>query len=585
MAIALSATPLPDEAAVRLRLDSVVGYNTIIEDYSVAGLAANQTYSAGWVPTGAGITVSGSSDRIGVATQVSDGTRYVTRTLTGLTIGSRYSVTVWVPFVSNAQVVLSRGATQVRYTYGNPSAMPSAGTGATYLVYEFVASATTEAVRLTPRTASGGVANFWISGISIRQVPTQRLTYYQDQAVNDSVNWTQIAGTPAGGSPVFTSGSSVVPTGQTEYNVWGEYKSTGVGVTATYAGNTHGLRRTVSGLTVGQKYRVNLYSWATLRTFVNGTGTTQPLQMAVGVQGKGMGMASTGRWLTYEFMATATSHVIEARIVSSFSVYGGNDPTRQTVNLQQWMLYVEDLYASLTDAYTLTSLTRADNNGTRPVRLYEGQGLSDGVLVTVDPEPALRGLVSYTAVVHDSVGNTDVTVYASTSLDSLVHRSRIAPASIPSQGQWYDLAPEMSLGRSTTTTLAQVINRPDPLVTLGSQTLRSGTMQIFANDYQMGAALEAVFNRGEIVFVRQADHPGLDMYIVGTRTSLNIQSQLTTPRRWILEVDYSEVAAPTTLLRGSIGWTVATSLARNSTLAASRAEFPTVLDLLIGPSA
>lgn len=589
MAIALTATPLPSEAAVRLRLDSVVGYNTVLSDYSVGSASENVADVLLWVTSG-GTNVIAQAGRLRVQFPApGGGTGYVTRTFGGLTVGQRYTVNVWVQgFANGVEVKLGRGATAVRSIYGTgyASAGPNAGIGPTLLTYEFVASATSEAVRLTGLTAGGIAGTFDILGVSIRNVPTARFKFMQDTTVSDAANWTGIATVPTGGA-VFGPGASTtaLPSGVSQILTYTEYRSTGTGVTATWPSGT-GIKRTISGLTVGQKYRVSLAAQGQVTTFVNNSVTSAaPLRVQVGVQGVGSGLPSTSGWATYDFVATASSHVVTASYPDTFTTYGGSGADRQLGQLWQRGLYVEDLYVSLSDAYTLKSLTRADNNGTRPVRLYEGQGLSDGALVTTDPEPALSGLISYTAVVRDVVGGTDVTVFASTSLDGQVTRSRIAPASIPSQGQWYDLAPDISLDRASTTTLAQVINRPDPIVTLGTQALRAGTLSIFADDYAMGTALESVFNRGEIVFVRQPDHPGLDMYIVGTRTSLRIQPELTRPRRWVLDVDYAEVAAPTTPLRGSIGWTIAESLERNPTLAASRAEFPTVLSLLLGPDA
>lgn len=593
MAIGLSATALPDEASVRLRLDSVVGYDTVLRDYSVATADANaaEAEAAAWAPTGSGVTVSGQEGRLVVsATAGLTGAKWVTYHFANLTVGQRYTINVWVDALANGvEVRLSRGATGVRSIYGPSyvSAQPAAGNGATLLAYEFVAAATSEDVRLTPYTASGG-ATFAILGLSIRNVPTQRFPFFQDVAASDLANWAYDNAAPLNGATLaLSSSSSALPSGATLANVYGEFRSSGSGVTATWLAGAAGIKRTVTGLIVGQRYRASMHVLAQQLTFTNGSITASaPKRVVLTTPGAAYSStASTAGWVTVEFTAVATSQVIRATVDETFTASGGSASTRQVVTITERGLYVEDRYATIADAYTLRSLTRSDSNGTRPVRLFEGQGLSDGVLVTVDPEPALVGLVTYTAVVRDTVGNVDVTVHASASLDGLVRRSRIAPASLPARGEWYELTPGLTLGRESTTTVAQVINRSDPLVTLGAQTLRSGTLRVFATDYAMGAALEAVFNTGEIVFLRQPDHAGLDMYVVGTRTSLELQPELTSPRRWILSVDYIEVAPPTTALRGSLGWTFAASTARNATFDASRQEFPTFLALLIGPEA
>lgn len=590
MAISLSATPLPEDAAVRLRLDAVAGYVTSVWDYSTSGLAANTASATEWVPTG-NLSVRGEANRVRVSTAnlaAFDGTSYVTRALTGLTVGQRYAVTLWLSNTGGTQVTVGRGATAVRSLISLNSAAPDAGAGPSAFSFDFVATATSEDLRLTMR-ADGSGNTLYLDALSVRQVPSARLAYIQSLAATDVANWSQVSTIPADATPTITARTTALPGGGSQYAVRAEYRITG-GNPVQFPAGTIGIKRTVTGLTVGRKYRVVLRASATTYTTDVSTGQTSSSRLLVsaGVTGKGTGTATSADWATYTFTATATSHVVEARIASFSEVYA--TPAGETyVRIEQTMLYVEDLFANLSDPYSLTSLIRSDSNGVRPVRLYEGQRISDGVLVTIDPEVALTGLVTYTGQVWDSATSTTTTVTASTNLTGLISRSRIAPASVPSLGTWFDLATSLSLGRSTTSQVDQVINRDDPLVTLGSQTTRSGTLTIFADDYEMGSRLEGVFNAREVVLLRQPDYPGLDMYLVGTRTSLDLQEdRVALPggqigRRWLLTVEYTEVASPTTALRGSIGWTIAESLARNATIDASRAEFPTVLDLLIGP--
>jgi len=583
MAVSLTATPQPDTASVRLRLDATVDANPVVWDYSTAGIGNNAFYNSQWVETGAGWIKYHSAVSIIVSDSVHNGTTYITRTFTGLTIGQRYSVTVWMSPDSVAQVILGRGTTAVRSFYAISSASPDSGNGSSPYTYEFVAATTSEEMRLTFRSTSSGSIGASLTALSIRPIPSQRLAYFQNVAASDSGNWSQITAVPADATATTTAPSFPLPAGGNQYSVLCTYRMTG-GEPVQFLPGTVGLKRTITGLTVGRTYRVNMRVAANsvMEDTSSGSVTASRLSMVAGVAGKGVGTPSTADWITHTFVATATSHVVEARIASFSEVYA-NPAGEVYVQLLESVLYVEDMFANLAEPYTLTSLVRSDANGTRSVRRYEGQELSAGVLVTTDPEAALIGLVKYTAKVLDNLANKTITVDATADFNGSVTRSRIAPASLPSQGGWYDLATGLSIGRATTSAVAQVINRPDPLVTLGSQTLRSGTVSIFCDTFETGMALERVFNLGEVVLLRQPDYMGLDMYLVGTRTSLDLQEEVTDPRRWVLSVDYTEVAAPTTPLRGSIGWTIAESYARNATLAASRAEFPTVLSLLVGP--
>jgi hypothetical protein len=584
MTVSLTATPLPDDAAVRLRLDASTDANPVVLDYSTAGYAANVAYASEWISSGSGIAATGASEWVYVVDDLHNGTTFVTRQVSGLTVGQHYSVTVWIDS-AGGQVILGRGTTEVRTTHGIYSGAPAAGSGPSALTYEFTASSVTEDVRLTLRSTSTFSVGMRVTAFALRPVPSQRLAFYQTLSASDAPNWSQITTVPADATATITAAQTILTVGGSQYRVLASYVLTG-GNPVQFPAGQFGIKRTVTGLTVGRKYRVNMRVRAESRYIDASTSaaTTSRLQVAAGVAGKGVGTPTTAAWSTYEFTATATSHVVEARVMSFSEIYA-TPAGENEMQIIEDVLYVEDLYAELAAPYSLKSLTRSDDNGTRPVRLYEGQGLSDGVLVTLDPEPALTGLVAYTAVVHDAVTNKDVTVNASATLAGQVTRSRIAPASLPSAGAWFEHTLGISIDRQTTSTVAQVINRPDPLVTLGAQTLRAGVLTIWAEDYVTGSALESVFNRGEVVLLRQPDYPGLDMYVVGTRTSLSPVVRVGQPARWELSLDYTEVAAPTTPLRGSIGWTFGESAARNATFAASRTEFPTFLDLLIGPEA
>lgn len=580
MAVTLTATPLPEDAAVRLRLDAVYDAPAPLaaEDYRGMTAAAVSPYASLWTPSNADGSVALVNGAVLLKGSSTAGGTSFTRLLTGLTVGARYVVQIWQGPSAWVQATLAgqtlRALTETGSVPGN----------LTYLRFEFVATATSHPLTLTPYVAGQTI---YLYGLQVQQYATARTMYKTDVAVSDAANWSHGGAAVTGGyrPAPYASWYASAPIGWSHYNpANATFYSSAAGTTADYPAGSQSLRRTLTGLVVGHRYTVTVRGEAWLFTADLGYGSGARWQPGI----VGIGWANPSAGLTnasYTFTATATSHVLDVRLVDAFTASGGYAAGTPRTYVQVGIDYVllEDTTPNPV-TYSLVALTRGDANGTRPVRMYDGQAISDGVLVTTDPEAALTGFISYTAVVQPSSG-TAVRVQASVDMTGLVSRGRIAPASVPSLGGWFDLSTGVTIGRESTTTVAQVINRPDPLVTLGSQTSRSGTLSIWCPTYEAGTALEAVFNTGEVVLVRQPDYLGLDMYVVGTRTSLDLQREMTDPRRWVLEVEYTEVAAPTTNLRGSIGWTIAESFARNATLDTSRAEFPTVLDLLIGPEA
>jgi hypothetical protein len=588
----LTATSLPDSAAVRLHLSaSVADYPTLISEtltgLSVAAVnatASRWTTYGPWTWSVASDTNGGSlrfSPQTYTGTGLPPAESYgVRRTLTGLTVGRRYLVYLGLRSNTGSNDVIKvtvGGATALIRNPGlGPDGEWAVGESSSGLmpetpfVLDFVAAAPTAVLQLTNQGENQSVH---FSYLWMRVVPVVASTLLvQSNLTADDAGVALYGAAPAG--------LTATRRFETVGNVAALYSApSGPANIPT----TVGLAKTLTGLTVGVRYRLTLAVDAGGYDADGGSGGTGiqwsgPYRVSIDTGATATPDSGPAVWQAVEFVATATAHAFRVTFKQPQTLASG-DSARLRLGY-----YRLDSVPSADDAYTLTAIIRSDVNGSRAVRLYAGADLSNGELVTTDHEPALMGLVTYQATVHNLVTGSTEAANASATLDG-VERSRIAPASMPQAGAWYDLAPDLRLGRETTTTLAQVINRDDPLVTLGSQTSRRGTLRIFADDYQMGTSLEQVFNRGDVVLLRQPDHPGLDMYVVGTRTSLTVQPEITRPRRWVLEVDYTEVAAPTTPLLGTTGWNVAASLARNATLAASRAEFPTLLDLLIGPGA
>lgn len=232
---------------------------------------------------------------------------------------------------------------------------------------------------------------------------------------------------------------------------------------------------------------------------------------------------------------------------------------------------------------TLVALTRTDVNGSRPVRLLDGQGLDGtGALTITDYEPALTGAVGYAVTVLNGAVREDAT--DTVTFDGTVMLPRLAPAVRPDLGVTLTMVRTYEASRASTTTVHDVIGRPDPLVSLGVQGTRRGTLGLFAPTYSGALDVEAALGAGEVVLLRQQTYAGLDMYLTATSSQVRPFDDETTIRRWEVTVEYVETAAPLGALYGALGWDYAASLARNATFADSLAEFALFSDLTAGPA-
>jgi len=232
---------------------------------------------------------------------------------------------------------------------------------------------------------------------------------------------------------------------------------------------------------------------------------------------------------------------------------------------------------------TLVALTRTDVNGSRPVRLLDGQDLDGtGALTITDYEPALTGAVGYAVTILDGVTREDAT--DTVTFDGTAMLPRLAPAVRPDLGVTLTMVRTYEATRASTTTVHDVIGRTDPLVSLGVQGTRRGALGLFCPTYADARAVEATLGAGEVVLLRTQEFEGLDMYLVGTSSQVRPFDDETTIRRWEVVVEFVETAAPLGALYGALGWDYAASLARNATFADSLAEFATFGDLTAGPA-
>lgn len=312
------------------------------------------------------------------------------------------------------------------------------------------------------------------------------------------------------------------------------------------------ITRTITGLTVGQRTRV---------TF---TAQRTALPTTFGVTGKGQGTipAGSGVWAhSMEFVATATSHQVFLDLVQNNLPY----LSRLTVTI---------LPAAY--SYATFALTRTDANGVRPVRLLDRQEIVGGSLIIEDAEAALTGTITYQ--LRSALGETTT---VSTTLDG-TPGYRLAPAVFPQWAVTVGMVTGYHATRTTSTAVHEVIGRPDPVLRLGALKLRRGTLTIWCDSYDALTAALGVYQRGEVVLLRQGDYAGLDMYHVATET--REEGYDAEHRRWRLDVTYVEVAVPRGPLLGSPSWTWDDLAAMFPTWDAVTAFFATWNAAQIGPS-
>jgi hypothetical protein len=83
--------------------------------------------------------------------------------------------------------------------------------------------------------------------------------------------------------------------------------------------------------------------------------------------------------------------------------------------------------------------------------------------------------------------------------------------------------------------------------------------------------------------LRQADHPGMDMYLAVVDSRVAPLDQLHAGWSWAVNANYVEVKAPTVPLLGAAGWTFANVTAAHSTFSAVRSSYATFTALSVGP--
>lgn len=196
---------------------------------------------------------------------------------------------------------------------------------------------------------------------------------------------------------------------------------------------------------------------------------------------------------------------------------------------------------TLTPSASITGLTRTDANGTAPVRVPAGTFPRSAELTVTDWEASLRGTVTYRA------GNASVTVALAGAAPVLVAVLR------PAMSRVLDEVTDYTAARVSLGTVHQVVDRPDPLVSLGRLGMRTGTLRIWTETHGTARELENLADRSGVLMLKQAENAGQDLYFVVLGSDVE-------PDRdgdgWGLTLNYQEIARPTSPVSAD-SWTFA----------------------------
>lgn len=94
-----------------------------------------------------------------------------------------------------------------------------------------------------------------------------------------------------------------------------------------------------------------------------------------------------------------------------------------------------------------------------------------------------------------------------------------------------------------------------PIVITRGGSSRRGSMDIWAGTYAAALALLRVAQRGQVVMLRQPEHPGMDMFFSASRAGITTLTPNGAKTTFGVRLDYIEVGRPNSPLAGALGWT------------------------------
>ena len=142
---------------------------------------------------------------------------------------------------------------------------------------------------------------------------------------------------------------------------------------------------------------------------------------------------------------------------------------------------------------------------------------------------------------------------------------------MPQYSEQVEAITAFGASRESSTTVHRPLGRADSLVVMGKLGDRTGSMEVFCKTYAEARKLERIFERGEVVQLRQRVE-GMDSYFTVTSIPVapySVVSEEST--RWAMVLNYVEVRRPIGNLAGALGWTF-------SELASSAVSFDVITE-------
>jgi hypothetical protein len=202
---------------------------------------------------------------------------------------------------------------------------------------------------------------------------------------------------------------------------------------------------------------------------------------------------------------------------------------------------------TITPTEDITAVRRADANGTYDVRTLDGLlpwPVASGVLVLEDYEA--NGAATYT--VTTAAGNVaGAIVLALTS-------PWLGTPEAPQFSAAVASVLDYSAGTTTLSTVHEPEGRHDPIVIVRGASSRRGSLTIEGGNYATALDLLRLCQRGQTMFLRQLDHPGMDMFFVPMQSDISPALAAGPASLFDLRIQYIEVARPAGALSGALGW-------------------------------
>lgn len=230
-------------------------------------------------------------------------------------------------------------------------------------------------------------------------------------------------------------------------------------------------------------------------------------------------------------------------------VYGDSDNaslTGDTLDIDGLLLEQATSVGTYFDGDT-TDLDQSDYEWTGTPHASASTSKQASLLILQDFE-ASNGLNSYNVYSSDGSMLTGSAVL-------VIDKPWLSVPVMPQYSEQVELITAFGGSRESATTVHRPLGRADSLVVMGKLGDRTGSLEIFCKEYADARRLERVFERGEIVQLRQRVE-GMDLYFTVTSIPVSpysVEGEEAT--RWAMTVNYVEVQRPIGLLAGAFGWT------------------------------